>query len=317
MYRLSDERWDLLLGRIKSGKCTPFLGAGVNSRILPTARDIAKKLAKKFDYPLPDDPGDLLSVAEFLAITRDPMHPKEEVSRILKEELIEKQKNPDFSLPDAFDSPEKPLGILGVLADFPLPIYITTNYDNLMFKALESRGKKPKRELCRWNKFMKDMPSVFDKKSRFVPTADEPVVFHLHGHEMMPESMVLTEDCYVDFLVSIARNQNLIPPRIQQALFGTSLLFIGYRLADWDFHVIFRGLVRSIEASVCRDHVAVQLPKEKMSDHNHLKIQDYMGKYFGDKNIFVYWGEAQKFAKQLKSRWEAKLRGRKRVGDDI
>ena len=76
-----------------------------------------------------------------------------------------------------------------------------------------------------------------------VPTQANPVVFHLHGHYDVPESLVLTEDDYLDFLVAVSRDDGLLPHQIQKALAGASLLFLGYRLADWNFRVIHRGLV--------------------------------------------------------------------------
>ena len=73
---------------------------------------------------------------------------------------------------------------------------------------------------------------------------------------------MLTEDDYLDFLVAIARDAALLPHQIQRALAGTSLLFVGYRLADWDFRVIHRGLVAATEASLRRLSVTVQLAAE-------------------------------------------------------
>ena len=61
---------------------------------------------------------------------------------------------PDFSAPD---EPH------GALADLGLPVYITTNYDGLMTGALKDREKDPQRELCAWNKLVREtQPSVLD-----------------------------------------------------------------------------------------------------------------------------------------------------------
>ena len=279
---LKDMDWNILLKRIKSGKCTPFLGAGACYGSLPLGGDIARKWVKDFDYPLKDC-SDLIRVAQFLAVQYDPMFPKEEIL-----ECFKAVKPPDFS---ELDEPH------GVLADLPLPLYMTTNYDDFMIQALKSRNKDPKRELCRWNTLIEDEPSVFE--SGFNPTTANPVLFHLHGHTELPESIVLTEDDYLDFLVNISSNQNLLHPRIQGALTGSSLLFIGYRLEDWNFRVIFRGLVTSKEASLRRISVSVQLPPEQQ------EMKRYLDKYFGNNQIKVYWGTAREFAAELRQRWEA------------
>jgi hypothetical protein len=252
---------------------------------LPLGADVAKEWAKEFHYPMKDS-DDLVRVAQFLAVQNDPMYPKDKMIKRLK----------GAKLPD-FCSPNEPHG---VLADLPLPIYLTTNYDDFMMQALKSRKKDPKRELCRWNKYvkMKNIPSIFN--SEFMPTPANPVVFHLHGYNEVPESIVLTEDDYLSFLVNLSRDQDLLPPIIQGAIAGSSLIFIGYRLADWDFRVLFQGVLGNLEKSLNRLSVTVQLQPTQQD------IKNYMEKYFGEmfKDMRVYWGTAKEFAAELNARWE-------------
>jgi hypothetical protein len=296
---LEDRDWLSLLRRIEREKCTPFLGAGINYGILPLGSEIAQKLAESFHYPLKDCL-DLARVTQFLAVTQDPMFPKEEAQILLEKSLEQWEKT--VTLSDFFKKPDQPLG---VLADLPIPIYMTTNYDDLMIKALKTRQKDPKRELCRWNAFVRNMPSLFDSADSFEPTPANPVVFHLHGYNEVPESLVLTEDDYFDFLVNVSRQEDLLPPRIQQALAGTSLLFIGYRLADWDFRVIFRGIVSSMEGSLRRESLAVQLPPEDLEPDQKEAQQEYLTEYFGSIDVKIFWGTAQQFAAELRDRWDA------------
>jgi len=273
--------WNLLLSRIESGNCTPFLGAGAAAGTLPLGGDIAQRWADEYGYPLPDG-GDLARVAQFIAVHDDPMAPKERLCAELKR----------FALPD-FAGEDEPHA---ALAELPLPIVITTNYDNLMFEAFRAKGKDPRREICRWNSSpnLDDIPRILD--GDFVPTPANPIVFHLHGHFDVPDSLVLTEDDYLDFLVAISRDEGLLPHQIQKALAGASLLFLGYRLADWDFRVIHRGLVMAGEQSLRRLSVNVQLPP---ADHSS---REYLEKYFGAMNVQVYWGKAGDFARELRER---------------
>jgi hypothetical protein len=293
--KLEEKDWNLILERIKVGKCTPFLGAGACAGTLPLGGTIAEEWAQKYGYPL-DDCADLVRVAQFLAIEVDPMFPKENLLGQFEKKL--KQNGP----PDFKDKYEPH----SVLAALPLPVYMTTNYDDFMVQALKNNNKKPKRELCKWNNFIEDFPSVWDDEQGFDPTPYDPIVFHLHGHNEVPESIVLTEDDYLDFLVNISRDQALLPPRIQRALTGTSLLFIGYSLADWNFRVLFRGLIFSTERSLRRVSISVQLPPIESNKSNLTvqKAQKYLDKYFGRIDIKVYWGTAQEFMKELRQRWE-------------
>jgi hypothetical protein len=278
---LTDDDWDLLIGRIRAGNCTPFLGAGISAGALPLGSDIARKWSAEYDYPL-DDANDLARVSQFLAIRlNDAMFPKEEIVAELR------VPTPDF---DAEDEPH------GILAELPLPVYMTTNYDDFMTEGLRHAGKDPRREVCRWNR----NPALQGQRPvltpAFAPTAANPIVFHLHGHLTLPESIVLTEDDYLDFLVAISSQPKLLPHQIKKALAGASLLFIGYRLADWNFRVLHRGLVMAGEQSLRRLSVTVQL---RPTDPE----REYLEKYFGALNVRVYWGTARQFASELRRRW--------------
>ncbi|MDA8136823.1 MAG: SIR2 family protein [Desulfobacteraceae bacterium] len=285
---LEDKHWDILLKRIAQGKCTPFLGAGACAGTLPLGSEVAHGWSIKYSYPLCDS-YDLARVAQFLAVDRgDPMFPKDEIA-----DLIKSYKPPEFKSNDELH---------GNLADLPLPVYLTTNYDNFMAEALRSRQRNPVQEMCRWNKYIREIPSAFDGTPFYDPSPANPVVFHLHGKADVPESMVLTEDDYLDFLVNISRSQELLPPRIQQALTGASLLFIGYRLSDWTFRVLFRGLVGSLEKSLRRISVAVQLPPEE-SDKEQKKSQFFLEKYFQNTDVRIHWATARDFIKELMERW--------------
>jgi hypothetical protein len=90
--KLEEKDWKTLLGRIKDGKCTPFLGAGVNYGVLALGSEIAQKLVEKYGCPF-EDSSDLARVTQVLAISRDAMFPKEEVLKLLKEQLENWQKN--------------------------------------------------------------------------------------------------------------------------------------------------------------------------------------------------------------------------------
>jgi SIR2-like domain len=297
---VSEIKWDLLVDRIKDGRCTPFLGAGACADVLPVGGAVAQTWAQRYGYPL-DDSHDLIKVAQYIAVTQDPMWPKDEIIKEFKKR-VQEAGAPDFT---------NPLQPHALLADLQLPVYLTTNYDDFMEQALRSRGRDAQQALCRWNDYLDEnkdrAPSAFDDPN-YKPNADKPVVFHLHGHSGVPESLVLTEDDYLDFAVSISRNEDLLPRRIREALTGTSLLFLGYAIADWDFRILFRSLVGYLMKSIKRVHVSVQLePGRGGADaEKAAKARDYLSRYF-DKSleIIVFWGTCEQFVAELRKRWEA------------
>jgi hypothetical protein len=292
---LQDRDWDVLIKRIAQGKCTPFLGAGANYPLLPLGGQIAATWAKEKKFPFASGWDDLPKVAQFAAITDvDPM--------AVKEELVERWFT-NVPPPD-FRDPRQPLRIL---AELPLPIYLTTNYDNFMLKALESVSppKTPRRELCRWNSHpsVRRWPSVWDQDKGYRPTPHTPVVYHLHGLDELPQSLVLTEDDYLDYLVTIAdQREDLLPAFVQEALTGSSLLFLGYKLADVTFQVIFRGLVSAMESELRMVSVSVQLQPDVPAEMRE-NVQNYLDQYYGKEKVRVYWGAAENFAQELRDRW--------------
>lgn len=296
---LDESDWNILIKRIHAKKCTPFIGAGACAGTLPLGSEIAREWAGEYGYPL-NDTGDLARVSQFLAL-KDPIFPKEEIQTRFK-----KVAPPDFTKPDEPHA---------LLADLNLPIYITTNYDSFMYLALKNRQRDPKRELCRWNKIIEnETSSVFgtkEDKADNGPTPANPLVYHLHGHYDNPQSLVLTEDDYLNFLVNLStESQTVLPHAIRTALATTSLLFIGYSLSDWNFRVLFRGLIGSGGSSHAYPSIAVQLTPSSLSDNSEngkKRAQEYLNEYFTTiqkVNVKVYWGDIKEFSTELRWRWE-------------
>jgi hypothetical protein len=292
---LTPIQWKVLADSVRKGECTPLLGAGACTPTLPTGSQLARELAAEYRYPL-SDPEDLARVAQFLALSSgDVKFPKQEIL-----ERIRKCGYPAFS----GDEPHY------TLASLPLPLYLTTNYDDFMVRALATLGKDYRREYCRWRPDLITQPTVWQAEPGYKPTATTPLVYHLHGCDVLPESLVTTEDDYLEFIYNIAksgsmtktvdRSWEIFPPSVMRAISTTCLVFLGYRLADWNFRVIFRWLVLSLHKMQTRLKVAVQLvPGE--DPQLQRAGQDYLNRYFKDMfDVVVFWGTAQDFVAELR-----------------
>jgi hypothetical protein len=139
---------------------------------------------------------------------------------------------------------------LRLLAQLPLPIYVTTSHHDFLERALEAEKKTPRTHVC----FLFGEPMGVEDKYRIAPdiepSAESPLVYHLHGIEHYPQSLIISEDDYLDFLVRVLDERRevtdpFIPQRLSVALSQSSILLLGYRLHDWDFKVIFRGLIKT------------------------------------------------------------------------
>ncbi len=273
----TDSDWAILVDRIRSDRCTPFLGAGVAAGLLPLGKAVAKQLAAEHNYPFEEI--DLVKISQFVAITYDSMYPKE----LLAKELVG-AKLPDISAER--DEPHR------LLAKLPLSVYLTTNYDQLMFEALSGQRKNPRRDFCCWRDFGYQLSSSQSTDSE--PNVANPLVFHLHGCANIPESMVLTEDDYLEFLSSLKDRRDLLPHAVTKALAGNTLLFIGYQLADWNFRIILRSLAR-----MQRRNFAVMLDPDGDSYQVQERCRNYLAEYYRRLDIKIYWGTAKEFLRDL------------------
>ena len=295
-----DIPWSELVRRIEAGNLTPFLGAGISRPPLPGASELALDLAQQFEYPFVRKT-DLMEVSQFIATNVDGEAPKTAVADIFKG-----VKDPDFGKEDQPHS---------ILASLPLRIYLTTNYDDYMEKALDKANRTALHEVCRWNKELRQSRTSHLEEAE--PTVGEPIVFHLHGHIDDPPSFVLTEDDYLDFMVNVRRHEGsgnvnglALPPQIAALLSSTSLLFLGYGLRDWNLRVLLRALVEAADVSTRRISVSVQIaPGDDLVDElGKPKAVDYLEKYFEGLKIRVFWGTAQDFLAKLKTEWDSRPR---------
>jgi hypothetical protein len=120
----------------------------------------------------------------------------------------------------------------------------------------------------------------------------------------------LTEDDHFDYLIAVTGNKDLIPGVVRRALADTALLFLGFRMDDWNFRVLFRSIM-SQQGSGRRKkyaHVAVQIDPEGGRIQDPEMARRYLERYFQGADISIYWGNAEEFVKELRARWDARLR---------
>lgn len=289
---MDEADWERLIEQLRAGHCTPFLGAGACDGTLPSAADMSDKWAADYKYPFMDG-RDLARVMQYAATTvGDAVHIKEKVC-----DDIKSAGPPDFS------DPEEPHALL---AEFPIPVFVTTNYDDFLARALTRKGKMPSSVACPW--YRPDKEPV-ETLPGFEPTADRPLIYHLHGSTQSPRSLVLTELDYLDFLIRISKSQaddtlRIIPTAIESALTDSPLLFIGYSLKDWTFRVLFHSLLRTTTNANRRRSVSVQLVPEvgRPKADAKRRAQTFMSRYFDDWRISIFWGTGQEFCHQLRSK---------------
>jgi hypothetical protein len=317
-----------LVGLIEKARATPILGPGMTDALLGSWRDIAEGLAERWGYPLaPHDRSDLPQVAQFLSVSQNRTLLGIEIEKHLKEAIIDRHGG---KLDPGGDDTHRALRNMTltelssavfrrqreiddaephkVLAALPFPLYVTTSLTNPLFDALEDVGRRPERVICRWNEGAPPLPSVYDLEPDYRPSVDRPMIFHLFGHLDVPETVVLTEDDYFDYLIGVTKPQesNPIPFVVRSALTNSGLLFLGFHPDDWAFRVLFRFILGQDGSagltSKFFSHVAVQVEPDEDDVVSPSRAMSYLTKYFSsDVNINVFWGSVEDFASDLAS----------------
>jgi len=312
------EKWPAIVRNIALRRCTPILGNQLNETLLGSQRELAQRWAETYHFPMaPYQREDFPQVAQYLAINQEPSFPQTELVAYLREELLRRfgavlplsvQDAPLdelFATIGAHQRSAVPSNPVNVLATLPFPIYVTVTTDNLLVEALKAEGKTPRVEFCRWNEEIARLPSIYDNEPGYAPSAEQPLVFHLFGINSVPESLVLTEDQYFDYLRGVSLIKELIPHDVRAALADTALIFLGFRLEDWSFRVIFRSIMTQEGRYLRRRYASVagQILPEEGAFLAPERAQRYLEGYFEDVDVNIFWGSVDDFAQELQRQW--------------
>lgn len=306
-----------------------------DSENLTVEEQLTKVWAEFIEYPLADI-YNLARVAQyFLVEQKDNLRAREKYLEFLKTilleiaqedeesaDLVERLRNQvqekHFSeIVRQLDYPRFPEGAedpLDLLAELPLPLYLTTSPYNFLERALMAAGKKPVTQICFWSGARASARPEHWYNPDFEPDANNPVVYHLFGLEDYPQTMVLSEDDYMNFLVSVVEDTNtqnpIVPLKLRGKLAEQTLLMLGYQLRDWDFRVLFRFIAkyRRVELSPPRGMI-IQLKQNNRQIGNYEKSVQYLSRYFDKRQFDVEWNEAESFVQQLSARWNEQRRG--------
>lgn len=313
------EQWPALIRVIQKARCTPVLGPGLTEPLMGSLRDIARRWAEKFKYPMASHECESFTqVAQFLSVSQPSQgfvfdeleeylrgYLRTTHQRILPVGLLQGKASLDelVNAIGAVQRKQNPLEAHLVLAQLPLSVYITANADELLEEALRAQNRKPQSVVCPWNE-------EIDATPMGNVDIDHPLVFHFFGRWSQPESLVLTEDDYFRFLIGVTGNQDIIPEVVGKALTNAGMLFMGFQADEWSFRALFHtilarpgGYLRAKNAQV-----AAQLEPEDDRLLEPQRARKYLEKYLYDtrnEKIEIYWGSPQEFAAALWQKWQA------------
>jgi SIR2-like domain/CHAT domain len=297
---------------------TPVLGPGLADAILTSRQEMAARFVEAWQMPLTTHTrGDLAQAAQFVRVRSADGTVRAQLLHHLGSEVSNRRDkaeegdpfwNLDFD-PQRLETAICEVGRrrremdeddpYRVVAAIPTKVYVTTAWTNLLQEALRSAGKQPMTMKFLWNEPV-DPPR---REGEPKPSEEEPLVYHLFGHLEDVDSLVLSEDDYFAWFTAWLQKGRDVPKVVQTALTDCSLLFLGFRLDDWDFRVVFHA-IKSFGGSPRlrrHQHAGVQLSPESALIEPEA-AQEYLESYFGEDKVHIYWGEVADFLREFRAR---------------
>ncbi len=305
--------------QIDQNRLTPILGVALTDSLVGSRRNMARSLAKEFEFPLAEHlQDDLPQVAQFVRVTAGSLTLRERLRAFLDNQL-RGALSPDaaeagLDLDELFnvvwDARDRTVpDPHEMLANLGCTIYVTAHPSEVLEHALTAAGRQPVTEVCRWKLDVTDEdwpPSPFDTNDGmpFRPSAEQPLVFHVFGLLKWPDTLVVTEDDYFKFLIGVTSQRDTkIPPVVRSALADSALLVLGFRLDDWDFRTLWQALVSQEGNRRLKNykHIAAQVdPSGTVVSSS--ATRHYLSETFGrdsTPSLDMFWGSVDDFTAAL------------------
>ena len=266
--------------KVRAGECILFLGAGAHYPPPP---------GSGFAYPEAQRPplGSALSRSLGAECDFEKQFPKDSVGNLQRVSLFYEVKNGRQNLvrkiSDAVFQGKRPSPILCALARLKFPLVVTTNYDQLYELALQAAGKTP-------------LVSVYNKNGD-QPTRDypgnldphQPFVVKVHGDVQSPESIVITDEDYIQFVLRMSDKEPYNPVPLTYRFFFTKwpTLFVGYSLLDYNLRLLFKTLRWKIDPGIFPDTYSVDIAPDPLIFDVYYNRQRYINFITQDVWTFV------------------------------
>lgn len=246
--------YSLIRSKLWNGRVIPFLGAGASlggrqpgvaweygkAACLPNGGELATFLAARTEFP-PDETPDLAKVAQYYDVVGG-------------REALDGELHGIFNC----DYPLTPLHTF--LAEVPKPLLIvTTNYDDLIERAFDAKGRAydvvihttnpTMGDRLLWRHHDSDTVNEVIANKLDIDLDAVTVIYKMHGavDRENPErdQYVITEDDYIDFLTRMTKNK-AIPVIFAEPFQTKHFLFLGYGLRDWNLRVVLNKIEKDL-----------------------------------------------------------------------
>jgi hypothetical protein len=231
---------DVLVNEVMRGRCILFVGAGVHYPP-PAGSPFEASYPKESRPPLGKALAQLLADDSRLATA----YPNEltnigNLSRIATFYEMQRSRNQLIeAVQNAVGHATKPSAAVRALAELNFPLILTTNYDQLLERALIKADKSPRKGVYD--------PTGLEATTDFPDGAEDPMrpfIFKIHGDVDVPKSVVITDEDYIQFTLRMGDRDALhpVPETFRYQFKRMPTLFIGYSLVDYNLRLLFKTL---------------------------------------------------------------------------
>lgn len=225
MEALNEQDWRRLILAIQRRQCVLLLGPGIavapdDGEAIPLRTRLAQMLADKL-------PPDEVSNRDELSHVLQVYHHQPGIDRCNLEWAVQE-------LYALYDNATTPLH--QELAKLPFTLCVNTTFDSFFLNALRSVDKTPVYDFYHFRK--KRDPYLTDTDS------EHPIVYDLYGNRGEGDSLVLTENDLLEFLINVVRGIPPLPPLITARFrdLDTSFLFLGFGFRYWYVRILLHVL---------------------------------------------------------------------------
>jgi hypothetical protein len=287
----SDSAWEVLVEQLQAGTCVPIVGTelGPLDYSGPQPMALQRESGDEAKFALFGG-RDLPRVAQVLATEHNARHPRRKVRDWVRERA---------------HSPSQPDHPYGLLAGLGLSMYVTTSYEDGLATYIETAGDREPQRIRYSAK-----PAAI-KADLSEPTPETPVVLQLMGDYNDLDSLVVTEDDFFQLLVKMVTDEHFFPLECLDQLTRSSLLFVGFELADWRFRVLLRGLAQNLQPS-SEVFAVVTAPSEGervddtlASEFAEVYLTRDMPSEVAQLDAHVHYGGIDQFTRELRARLDA------------
>jgi hypothetical protein len=184
------------------------------------------------------------------------------------------------------------------MARSPVRFYLTASIHPIIEAALHHVGKESRSATYSRSIDREYIEFFLPPVESFVATIEKPLVFHMFGIDRFPESLLISEDDYLNYLIAVSESRERIPILVRYELANSFKAIIGFDVTDWAFKAFWHGV--DVENRIRSPGGLVQvLAKSGKEESDIFRLEAYLARHKYD----TVWGTSGDLMNWLHKSW--------------